>query len=641
MAILKYTASADNTITNAFDDSLVSTNRATGSNSGKADVMEIFGIYGQASSSSGLSSEISRALVKFDVTQINTDRTAGTLPAQGSVNFFLKLYNTPHASTTPEDYKLTIARVTNDWEEGYGLDLDNYTDKTYDGVGSNWVNGNGTFVSASATITALSKTAGQANTRVLTIADSSGNSVGFQIDNSLSTSTATKIAFANANSNPTQFATNIITAVNLAEAASTLSVTGSASGATVTLEQTAKGYAGNSAADISGTAVSDSVVTIVSQFSSGSGEWATAGGDFSTATNNFVDASFPKGTENLEIDVTTIVENWLGDTPTNENYGFMVKLSSSLEPYYSPTTSATGSQNTSGAKRSFFTKKFFSRGTEYFFKRPCLEARWDDSVKDDRGNIYLSSSLAPASDNLNTIFLYNYIRGELADIAGDNSIVPNVKFYYASGSVPEGTPRTFIHSNTAKTAATATRVSTGLYSISFAINKDQFPEGYSNLVDVWNYSNAEVHTGSAMTPKSFSFSNTNPNVQYVLSLSNLREYYNNVETARFRVFIREKGWSPTIYTRVSNKLETLTVPSASYEIYRVIDDAIVIPYGTGSSPSHTMLSHDVSGNYFDLDMSMLEGGYSYGIRISIYESSIGSYREQPYTFKFKVNKYEY
>ena len=118
MAILKYTASADNTITNAFDDSLVSTNRATGSNSGKADVMEIFGIYGQASSSSGLSSEISRALVKFDVTQINTDRTAGTLPAQGSVNFFLKLYNTPHASTTPEDYKLTIARVTNDWEEG-------------------------------------------------------------------------------------------------------------------------------------------------------------------------------------------------------------------------------------------------------------------------------------------------------------------------------------------------------------------------------------------------------------------------------------------------------------------------------------------------------------------------------------------
>ena len=326
MAILKYTASADNTITNAFDESLVGTNRATGSNSGKADVMEVFGIYGQASSSSGLSSEISRALVQFDVTQANTDRTAGKLPAQGSVNFFLKLYNTAHASTTPEDYKLTIARVTNAWEEGYGLDLDNYTDKTYDGVGSSWVNANGTFVSASATITALSKTAGQANTRILTIADSSGNSVGFQIDNSLSTSTATKIAFANANSNPTQFATNIITAVNLAEAANTLNVTASATVATVTLEQTAKGFAGNSAADISGTAVSDSVVTIVSQFSGGSGEWATAGGDFSVATNNFVDASFPKGTEDLEIDVTTIVENWLGGSPTNENYGFMVKL---------------------------------------------------------------------------------------------------------------------------------------------------------------------------------------------------------------------------------------------------------------------------------------------------------------------------
>ena len=59
MAILRYTASADNTITNAFDESLVGTNRATGSNMGKSDVMEVFGIYGQASSSSGLSSEIS------------------------------------------------------------------------------------------------------------------------------------------------------------------------------------------------------------------------------------------------------------------------------------------------------------------------------------------------------------------------------------------------------------------------------------------------------------------------------------------------------------------------------------------------------------------------------------------------------
>ena len=26
------------------------------------------------------------------------------------------------------------------WEEGNGVDLDNYTDLTYDGTGSNWIN---------------------------------------------------------------------------------------------------------------------------------------------------------------------------------------------------------------------------------------------------------------------------------------------------------------------------------------------------------------------------------------------------------------------------------------------------------------------------------------------------------------------
>ena len=54
-----------------------------------------------------------------------------------------------------------------------------------------------------------------------------------------------------------------------------------------------------------------------------------------------------------------------------------------------------------------------------------------------------------------------------------------------------------------------------------------------------------------------------------------------------------------------------------------------------------MLYHDVSGNYFDLSMNLLEPGYSYGIRIAIYEDAIGSWREQPYTFKFRVDKNEY
>ena len=49
MGLYRYTASADNTITNAFRSNL--TGRGTGSNMGAADVLEAFHIAGQPSSS--------------------------------------------------------------------------------------------------------------------------------------------------------------------------------------------------------------------------------------------------------------------------------------------------------------------------------------------------------------------------------------------------------------------------------------------------------------------------------------------------------------------------------------------------------------------------------------------------------------
>ena len=53
------------------------------------------------------------------------------------------------------------------------------------------------------------------------------------------------------------------------------------------------------------------------------------------------------------------------------------------------------------------------------------------------------------------------------------------------------------------------------------------------------------------------------------------------------------------------------------------------------------MSYDSQGNYFDLDLSMLESGYTYTIGYTFYEDSIGSYVEQPYTFNLRVDKDEY
>ena len=70
-------------------------------------------------------------------------------------------------------------------------------------------------------------------------------------------------------------------------------------------------------------------------------------------------------------------------------------------------------------------------------------------------------------------------------------------------------------------------------------------------------------------------------------------------------------------------------------VYRIADELEVISYGTGSD-LQTQLSFDVSGNYFDLDMGMLESGYAYGMKFVFYNGAIGAWVEQSDVFKFRV-----
>ena len=66
----------------------------------------------------------------------------------------------------------------------------------------------------------------------------------------------------------------------------------------------------------------------------------------------------------------------------------------------------------------------------------------------------------------------------------------------------------------------------------------------------------------------------------------------------------------------------------------MVDERTVINNSTGSANYHTYLSYDNDGNYFDLDMSLLEPGYMYGIKLAYYSSE--QWREQEEVFKFRV-----
>ena len=335
--------------------------------------------------------------------------------------------------------------------------------------------------------------------------------------------------------------------------------------------------------------------------------WVVEGGDY---IGEEFTQYFDTGIEDLELDITNLVESWISGTTINNGIG--VRLTSSLE----------------NSTTSYYVKKFFARGTEFFFKKPTLEARWNSVRRDNRGYFYASSSLASAADNLNTIYLYNVVRGQLKNIpaVGTGSIYVKV-FTDSSGSTTI-TP-------TPNTPVTGGWVSTGIYSASFALNTTA-----SEVFDRWFNSTLTTcfHTG-AIDIYDLDAQDYSPSNRYVVSCTNLKSIYYTEEQARFRFFTRKKDWSPTIYTVATSFIPSEIIESASYKLIRVTDNLEVIPYGTGSL-LHTGLSYDVSGSYFDLDMNLLETDYSYQIKLSFYDGATNSWKEQPETFKFRVEKNE-
>ena len=106
--------------------------------------------------------------------------------------------------------------------------------------------------------------------------------------------------------------------------------------------------------------------------------------------------------------------------------------------------------------------------------------------------------------------------------------------------------------------------------------------------------------------------------------------------ATFRLYVRPKNWNPNLYTVAQTQVETTPIEKAYYKLNRVVDNFEVISYGTGSgNESYTQLSYDASGNYFDLDMSMLQSGYNY--QLSFLFNLAGEYSEQRAKFKFRVS----
>jgi hypothetical protein len=342
--------------------------------------------------------------------------------------------------------------------------------------------------------------------------------------------------------------------------------------------------------------------------------WNTQGGDF--LSSNLFQQTFDTGLEDLQVDITGLVESWISGTTSN--FGVGIRL--------------TGSQENS--TDSYYTKKFFARGSEFFYKRPWIESRTDDSFFDGRDNFIISSSLLEAADNLNKLVLYNRVRGQLKNIpvvgTGSNLFVS----LYAGLTGPTAFPL-LLHNGQTKVQAGFYK--TGIYTASVAINTTA-----SYLYDVW-FSGSSVEssssvvfaTGSVIYTQNYNASFENQPVDYVVTISNLKNSYATNEQPRFKIFARDRDWSPNLYTVASNDLENITIDNLFYKVIRIQDGLEVVPYGTGSI-QYTKTSYDKDGNYFDLNMDIFEKDYAYGIKLGYKFGD--DFNELKEVFKFRVER---
>lgn len=442
MPIKRFYATQDAQITNSRRTSLLSSGSLA--NMGLSDTGELFSIYNITGfNSSSLENDLSRILIQFNIDDILSDEDYNT----GSVKYYLRMFNVKHDSTLPNNFKINVHPVSDTWTEGFGLDIDNYTD-----LGAvNWISS------------------------------------------------------------------------------------------------------------------SDGV------------EWDNPGADY--YEQYYKEQHFEKGTEDLEIDITDFIALW--NTGTIDNNGVILKLSSSYE----------------FDTRSFYKKSFSMRGTEYFYNKPCIEVRWDDSKVDNRNNSLSTHISVPSSYTLNTIYFINNIGQELFDVPGIGQNNLYVSFYTGTLS------SSFI------AAATATWESTGVYKAQFSVNYT------GTLYDKW-HSNIPIqnptvtyYSGTILV-KDIYQDQISDRDNFIISMPNLQQEYHNENKVRLDLFIRKRNWEPTVYSTAVAQRDHIYVKNAYYEIKRSIDNKIIIPFATGSI-KYTKLSYDHNGHYFYLDMNIFEPDYEY------------------------------
>ncbi len=351
-------------------------------------------------------------------------------------------------------------------------------------------------------------------------------------------------------------------------------------------------------------------------------QWNNPGGDFIASLEKT--QYFDDGTENLEVDVTDIVEKHINSQTSS--YGFCVKLSASYE-------NVTGDSDS--VETTYYTKKFSARSSEYFYKRPIIEARWEPQIKDDYPTYKILNDLVETGDESNYVnaYFYNNVNGVKRPLSSTYNTSSLLLSFYTGSQLSSGS-LSFISSSVTKIDASTIKYKFIIDNTDSDISSLQ--SGSISLItgSYKFYTNTSVvysETGSLNFVKETPEQYFSPQSEYTFKVMNVKSAYSKNETAYFQVYSRELNWNPNIYTKAVQTLDSTRHKNLYYKIVRVADNETIIDYGTGSL-KYTQVGYDRSYNIFDVDMSMLEPNYSYEIRLGL---------DYTYTFKESKDKFKF
>jgi len=300
--------------------------------------------------------------------------------------------------------------------------------------------------------------------------------------------------------------------------------------------------------------------------------WTATGSDFIESGYGSGSQHLDFGYENLEMEITDVVKNWL--TGAIENYGIVLKLGDTEED--------NGTD--------YFRKAFHSRESKYVDRIPYIEARWSKVAKDHRGNF--------GFDVDNTLFMYNFIRGELTNVTIDEVRIQD-NLIGVSASYTASLPSTQFG-----------QYSTGIYTAS--LNIVSTASFSATFYDIWRSGGRAIMTGT-FTPLYLTGAIADPYDEFVVNVNNLKRVYSADEEARIIVNVRKKGNLSHIGSIHSASLdnEKEYIEKMYWSIVNDESGETIVPFGTGSALPFTQMSYNDDGNYFNVWMNGLVPGFIY------------------------------